>query len=334
MALADNIILVGVIALTVGFVYLYVTTRQYLRQGFQDSSGNPIPLTLPKVVVLNQPYTTQAIRGADDYELSSVFQNESEKELSTGLRNKLMSQYPMDWSSQPPSSAVFQKGQRQMFQDQKGQRQIFQDQKGQREMFQNQQTQNPQWYLGQQVTDSSGNPVNLEGKPVEAVTGPLDASGNPYEFIEDNAVMPPDTLAVEQHEKKILQTYQPKHAGDLTTYNVDDAMELIRKIYDQKGEVPQVVRKKNNVYEVVGTRKKNEQVVYEETDQEAPASTDPVVAIGENMTVVPQTAKDTNAALDPFYSMDSTNRGRWNYRSWTPGLERMFPPTEPRENWY
>jgi len=325
MALADTIILVGVIALTVGFVYVFITTRQYLRQGFQDSSGNPIPLTLPKVVVLNQPYTTQAIRGADDYELSSVFQNESEKELSADLRNKLMSQYPMDWASQPPSSSVFQKGQRQM----------FQDQKGQREMFQNQQTQNPQWYLGQQVTDSSGNPVNLEDKPVDAVTGPLDVSGNPYEFVEDNAIMPPDTLAVEQEEKKILQTYQPKHAGDLSTYNVDDAMELIRKIYDQKGEVPQVVRKKNNVYEVVGTRKKNEQIVYEETDQEAPASMEPMPTVGENVTVVPQAAKDADAALDPFYNTDSsTHQGRWNYRSWTPGLERMFPPTEPRKNWY
>ena len=313
MALADNIILVGVIAFTVGFIYLFITTRQYLRQGFQDSSGNPIPLALPKVI--NQPYITQAIHGADDYELSMVFQNESDRELSTDLRNKLKSQYPMDWASQPPSSAMFQKGQREMFQNQ-------------------QQTQNPQWYLGQQVTDSSGNPVNLEDKPVDAVTGPLDASGNPYNFIEDNAIMPPDTLAVEQHEKKILQTYQPKHAGDLTTYNVDDAMELIRKIYDEKGEVPQVVRKKNNVYEVVGTRKKNEQIVYEETDQEAAASTDPVPAIGENMTVVPQAAKDTNAALDPFYTVDSTHKGRWNYRSWTPGLERMFPPTEPRQNWY
>jgi len=85
---------------------------------------------------------------------------------------------------------------------------------------------------------------------------------------------------------------------------------------------------------VVGTRKKNEKIVYEETDQEAAASTDPVPAIGENMTVVPQAAKDTNAALDPFYTVDSTHKGRWNYRSWTPGLERMFPPTEPRKNWY
>lgn len=318
MALADNIILVGVIAFTVGFIYLFITTRQYLRQVFRDSSGNSVDLSGTPLVVdqVVNPYTTQAIRSADDYEINMVFQNESDRELSTGLRNKLMSQYPMDWASQPPSSAIFQKGQREMFQNQ-------------------QQTQNPQWYLGQQVTDSSGNPVNLEDKPVDAVTGPLDASGNPYNFIEDNAIMPPDTLAVEQHEKKILQTYQPKHAGDLTTYNVDDAMELIRKIYDQKGEVPQVVRKKNNVYEVVGTRKKNEQIVYEETDQEAPASMEPMPTVGENVTVVPQAAKDADAALDPFYNTDSsTHQGRWNYRSWTPGLERMFPPTEPRQNWY
>lgn len=46
-----------------------------------------------------------------------VFQNEGDRELSTALRNKLMSQYPMDWSTQPPSSAQFQAGLRESFEN-------------------------------------------------------------------------------------------------------------------------------------------------------------------------------------------------------------------------
>ena len=114
-------------------------------------------------------------------------------------------------------------------------------------------------------------------------------------------------------------------------------MELIKKIYDKKGEIPQVIKKKDNVYEVIGTRKKDEKVVYEETDGSAPASAEPTPAAGENVTVVPQAATDKNSALDPFYEPDpnsNSRTGRWNYRQWTPGLERMFAPTEAKAEWH
>jgi hypothetical protein len=51
----------------------------------------------------------------------------------------------------------------------------------------------------------------------------------------------------------------------------------------------------------------------------------------------PGAAADMAASKDPYY--DSTapggsRRDRWNYQAWTPGLERMFAPDEPRADWY
>jgi hypothetical protein len=191
---------------------------------------------------------------------------------------------------------------------------------------------------------SSQNPMDWTKYPPsakqfqEGLQDMLDASGNksPYTDLQDKSLQPPDTSKVEEEERKMLQTYVPKHAGDLTTYDVEDAEKLIKKIYDLKGEIPQVVRKPNNVYEIVGTRRKDEKIVYEDAgEEEAPASMGGVAAAGENKISPPQTASDTHAALDPFYEATSnTHTGKWNYRQWTPGLERMFAPTEARSNWY
>jgi hypothetical protein len=220
------------------------------------------------------PYVTAPINNVDDYEYNLVFQNESEQDLSSTLRNKLTSQHPMDWAGQPPSSTAFQNGIREGFQTQ---------------------------------------------------------TADPYSGLVDSTLTPPDTLAIEKAEREILQTYQPKHVGDLTTYDVDDAMTLIKKIYEKKGEIPTVIRN-GNVYEIVGTQKKDEKIVYDETDSSAAANADPP------MIDRPQAAADKNAALDPFFHIDDNNKEpskqRWNYRQWTPGLERMFAPTETRENWY
>jgi len=327
MDLANTVPFALVGVLIVAYVYLYISSRQYLKQSFadyslpaswgdvlrifwleqkntnkdlsvNDASGGRIlqynerPRRTTNVEV-NQavaPYTTSQIMNVDDYEYSMVFENESDRELSTGLRNKLMSQYPMDWSTQPPSSSQFQQGQREMF----------------------------------------------ENAPADKVVEP-DGATNPYTAISDESMKPPDTLAMEQEERKIIQTYQPKHVGDLTTYNVEDAMELIRKIYDKKGEIPQVIKKNDNVYEIIGTRKKDAKVVYEEMDGDAPATADPSSVAGENVTIVPQAAVDKNSAIDPFYEPDpnsNTRTGRWSYRQWTPGLERMFAPTESRADWH
>ena len=99
-----------------------------------------------------------------------------------------------------------------------------------------------------------------------------------------------------------------------------------------KGLIPDVRRKDNNIYEIVGTRRKNEKVVYE--GEEAPANREPLAAIGEATITVPPTAVDTAAGLDPFFApAESTRMNRWDYQKFTPGLERMFAPTYPTAEW-
>ena len=56
------------------------------------------------------PFTTAPINDLDDYEHSLIFRNEGAKEMTKATRDLLMSSYPMDWSTQPPSSAAFEQG--------------------------------------------------------------------------------------------------------------------------------------------------------------------------------------------------------------------------------
>jgi hypothetical protein len=313
----------------VAYLFLYIGGRHYLKEGYQGLSaggngdaagaGSPTvkdlypvpPPVLPDVVDARakadqekegrviMEYTTpgtvakQGIYSVDDYEYNYVFQNENDRELSMAMRNKLMSQRPMDWAGLPPSSSQFEAGVREMFQNK------------------------------------------------DDVTKPyVDPKNDPYKYVNGENMIPPDTLGVEMEERKILQSYSPPTAQELTSYNPEDEPqnpeELIRKIYDQKGLIPTVAHDAGtNVYEVVGVRRKDEKVLYE--DEEAPASSMPVRSSGEASITAPAVANDMAAAKDPYY--DPTAPGgsrmdRWNYQAWTPGLERMFGPTEPRTDWH
>lgn len=169
----------------------------------------------------------------------------------------------------------------------------------------------------------------FQDKPKEIYTTGID----PYSVISAQSLTPPDTTQQEMEERKILQTYVPENTKSLTTYDIEDAKRLIEKIYDQKGEIAQFVKRDNNVYEIIGTRRKDEKIVYE--DEEAPASRAPVAKAGEATITVPPTAVDVSAGLDPFYTPSTQTRtGRWDYNQWTPGLERMFAPTYPLVKWY
>lgn len=319
MAVAESLLQTSVIVLVaivfIGYIAVYIGTRQYLRENYeskpsfivQDSTESQqqaekaaeskrkwIQKQQAKEqeegIVLDaptKPYETRGINNVDDYEYNLVFQNESDRELSQELRNKLMSQYPMDWSIQPPSSSQFVNGLKE----------------------------------------------NFESTPEVMSTDKKD----PYKDIGVQNVMPPDTLGIEQEERKILQTYVPKKAGDLKTYDIEDAMALIKKIYDSKGEVADVIKTDKNVYEIIGTRRKDAQVVYEEMDEQAPTGSLPIEKAGEATIRVPPAAVDYNTALDPFYETSpesQTRQQKWNYRQWTPGLERMFAPTQSKQNWY
>jgi len=168
-----------------------------------------------------------------------------------------------------------------------------------------------------------------QAKPTDPI--PTDT----YKAIEAASLQPPDMDKVEEEERKILATYAPKHAGDLKTYNIEDAKELIHKIYDAKGLKPEVVESQDNVYQVVYTTPKDPKIIYED---------DPEPSVGGQMysnprsfdvIAVPGAVADTSAALDPFYEPRNNVRvSRTDYTRWTPGLERQFAPTYEKKEWY
>jgi len=165
-----------------------------------------------------------------------------------------------------------------------------------------------------------------------------DSSANqlndPYKDIGDGNLIPPDTIALEKEERRILSTYAPKRTGDLTTYDLNDAEELISNIYKPKGLVPEVVRKEGNVFEVVRTRSIKNEIQYEDDLPDASASILPLNESGEATIRVPAVATETAAARDPFYEpTTSTRADRSDYTKWTPGLSRMFAPTYPTKDW-
>ena len=239
----------------------FVLTRGLLAktEGFSD----PIPtgeLRKPckDTSVVNQymeaPFVKRNILDVDDYEYNLVFQQEGDREISKGLYNKLQSQYPLDWSTQPPSSAHFQAGLQRL-----------------KESF-------------------TGSPVQ------EGI--------NPYTEVSGDALTPSDTSLAQMEERKLLQLYQPSKTGELTTYQLDDADALVKRIYAAKGLVPEVIKKDGNIYEVIGTRRKDEKIVYE--DENPPAQRAPVEEAGEGKITVPVTAVDVAAGLDPFFTPGSS----------------------------
>jgi len=63
-----------------------------------------------ETITVQPPFAITPINEVDDYEYNLVFANEGEKAITKANRDLLMSAYPMDWSTQPPSSATFQEG--------------------------------------------------------------------------------------------------------------------------------------------------------------------------------------------------------------------------------
>jgi len=260
-----------------------------------DASGTPVWLNEnqktrdTKVVFLEdnilKPYAQTPIQNVDDYEYSMIFKNEGDRAMTKKTRDFLMSQYPKDWSVQPPSSDLFQQG------------------------------------------------LQAYNEGFEDAPRPPTKR---YDSINGTTMTPPDKEAQERREQEILNTYVPKDPQSLTTYSADDAHVLIEKIYTAKGLKPTYKQTGDNQFQIISTTPLDKVITYEDDPAaplEAPTSQGPVAAAGEETIVVPEI--HPTGGLDPFYTPgEQTRDGRWNYTQFTPGLERMFAPTEPMSKWY
>jgi len=279
------------------FLYLYyiIASRSYLENFSNSMRNNDVVLDSVSKPFYDEPInslsdyednmliTEKNSTPVDDHEYNAVFNNETEREISDETRNKLMSQYPMDWTVNPPSSTNFVKG--------------------------------------------------IENEEEKTKTNP---DTTMYDNVEGNKFTPPNMDDAEMKERKALKTYVPKGPRDMKTYNVDDAYTIIKNIYDAKGLDPEIEHKKDtNIYEIIGTRRKDEKVQYEDDLGDAEASEEGVQSQNESVTVVPQTTKDYLYDSDPFYNTaNRTRTGRHDYTKFTPELERMFAPTYTTTQWY
>lgn len=251
-----------------------------------------------------KPYEDTPINSVDDYEYSLIFRNEGDRAMTKKTRDFLMSQYPRDWSVQPPSSELFQQG--------------------------------LQAYNEGPATEGFEDASSAARKSDGVTSREATASSKTHYAISGTNMVPPDKDAQEQREQEILNTYTPKDPQSLTTYSADDAKTLIEKIYTAKGLKATYKQTSDNQFQILSTTPLDKVITYEDDPAEpslAPASDEAVASAGEETIIVPDI--QPTGGLDPFYTPgEQTRDGRWDYTKFTPGLERMFAPTEQMQKWY
>jgi len=154
----------------------------------------------------------------------------------------------------------------------------------------------------------------------------------PGEYKEVEPTLP-DTLAMEEEELKILQTYKPESSKGLLQYSLDDVKSLVERIYSKKGLIPVIEKSKQgpNIWEIVEVKEKNPTIVWED---EVKTEREMMTSRREEVIEVPYTVSDVASGLDPYFQSRSNVRdGKHDYNKFTPGLERMFAPTYPIKAW-
>jgi hypothetical protein len=191
---------------------------------------------------------------------------------------------------------------------------------------------------------------NKKKKEVERASKQLEQE---YKFLKQDIAQPesyykdmnsgllPDAAALDDEERKILQTYTPESSKGLLQYSIDDVKGLLTKLYDRRGLIPIIEQSKqgDNIWEIIEVKEKNPVIVWEGEQTELDAQMEQQDEImrqrGENKIEVPYTVGDVTSQMDPFFeSNPSTRIGRTDYTSFTPGLERMFAPTYPIKSWF
>ena len=155
-----------------------------------------------------------------------------------------------------------------------------------------------------------------------------------YEDLEGVYSAIKDSANQDEEEKKILQTYQPKSSKGLLQYSIADVKSLLHKVYHKKGLIPVISKSKQgeNIWEITELKEKNPKIVWED---EVDVERQTMEERGEEVISVPLPASDMAAGLDPFFQgRPSTRMGKSNYTAFTPGLERMFAPTQPMKSWF
>ena len=164
--------------------------------------------------------------------------------------------------------------------------------------------------------------------------GQVKKTGDVYSDIDGSNLQPVDTTKLEQEERAILSTFEFKRSSsDIGTYNPDDVAELLDKYYSKQGKNAYYVQRDDGVYEVFETEERKPKIMYEDEEPDVARE-----ELGDDMTdniSVPKGVAQYSSKLDPFFEpRTATRANRQDYTAFTPGLERMFAPTDPKQQWY
>ena len=157
-----------------------------------------------------------------------------------------------------------------------------------------------------------------------------------YREVDGSNMTIPDTEAMNEEEKQILQTYVPETSKGLLQYSVEDVKQLVDRVYTKRGLVPVINKSKQgeNIWEITEVKEKDPKIVWED-EVERDVQRAAMEQRGEEVIEVPYTVTDVSAGLDPFFqSRNRVRDGKYDYTEWTPGLERMFAPTYPLKSWF
>lgn len=240
----------------------------------------------------------------DETELDRIAAEEGERgqDVSRAIINKKVLDKQFEWSRNlPPSSIV-------------------------------QQIQQSKWNAGLNVSaapyvDPKAGSQTQEG----FVSGSSTTKKSQYDDINGSNLQPPDMDKVEAEERKILATYNPKLSKDMMEYDPEDVKKLLDKVYKVQGKKPHYYKRDDGVIEVYETTELEPKIWYEGEEEPERADKND----GTDTVAVPQGVARYAAGMDPFFeARQSTRPDRNDYTAWTPGLERMFAPTNPTEAWY
>ncbi len=297
------------------YFFFFIKTKQYLtHDSFQNmkllKKGDSIPVEQSCGDEWTKPYATTPIMKVDDYDHDVVYQQEGDRQYSKAMINRMTSQRPFEWPGLPPSAGNFQAKQQQWMVD------IAKA----ATPYANEKEGGPKFRTYQDLMDAQ--------QRINEASG----STKQYRTIEGFASLPPDSEGIEEQERKLLKTYVPACSKDLK-YDVDDAKELIKQIYEKRGQRAKVEVADDGTYQIYETEEINPKITYEDDPSQVERLSE--VDAQSARIEVPSAANDLASGLDPFFSTTGRLRAdRTDYTQWTPGLERMFAPNEARTNWY
>ena len=192
-------------------------------------------------------------------------------------------------------------------------------------------------------------PFNSEAKAAQEdvfVAGRLDnvyreaKSGVFFKNMMGDGLFPPNTDEREQNERRILNSYKPPEvAKNVEEEETSMIGNLVKKLFGSNKEYEPVVEKtEDNNWAITELRPTPRKETWADADQGT--SIDSAVRAGW---IPPQASMQIfdHGTSDPaFYRAgvaDQDNGRFWNYKDFnkfTPGLERMFSPTNATREWY